>query len=192
MDRLFGAKLRFLRKQRSMSQTTFAELLGLVNQSSLSNLESGRRPPSLDLVVRAAAQLGVSIDYLVRDSIPVETIKSPDALMDRSVSGGEYLIRGEHPVESVAPTERSQAIRESRTVYTHTTFGARLRRLRQSAGLTQGDLARALGLASHSHISFLECDQADPSIDLLLRIADHFGVTTDALMRGTAITAPPR
>jgi len=40
-----------------------------------------------------------------------------------------------------------------------------------------------LGLSSaHAHISFLESNRKEPSIELLLKIADFFQVTTDYLL----------
>jgi transcriptional regulator with XRE-family HTH domain len=47
----------------------------------------------------------------------------------------------------------------------------------------QADLARQLGLRTQAHISLLEAGHKEPSISLLLRIADFFGVTIDYLLR---------
>lgn len=47
----------------------------------------------------------------------------------------------------------------------------------------QADLARQLGLRTQAHISLLEAGHKEPSINLVLRIADLFGVTTDYLLR---------
>lgn len=62
-------------------------------------------------------------------------------------------------------------------------FGEKLRTLRRQRGLTQVDLARALGLATHSHVSYLESGKSAPSLDLVIRAADLLGVTTDYLLR---------
>ena len=76
IPRLFGPKLRHLRLQRQMRQTTLAHELGLARHGYVSNLETGRKEPSLDLVVRVAQFFGVSTDYLLRDTIPVDASES--------------------------------------------------------------------------------------------------------------------
>lgn len=60
-------------------------------------------------------------------------------------------------------------------------FGARLRLLRQTKGLTQKQLADALSLTK-SVVSAYETDVRLPSYDILLRISAIFGVTTDFLL----------
>jgi transcriptional regulator with XRE-family HTH domain len=44
-------------------------------------------------------------------------------------------------------------------------------------------LAQHLGLASRAYVSNLEAGRKVPSPELVVRIADHFGVTTDYLLR---------
>lgn len=62
-------------------------------------------------------------------------------------------------------------------------FGAKVRDLRQGRGMTQGELAATLNLASHSHISHLEQDVRYPSLTLVHQVACVFGVTTEYLLR---------
>jgi transcriptional regulator with XRE-family HTH domain len=64
-------------------------------------------------------------------------------------------------------------------------FGAKLRILRLQHGLSQGDLAQQLGLARRGYISNLETGRKLPSLELVVLIADLFGVTTDYLLAGT-------
>lgn len=49
--------------------------------------------------------------------------------------------------------------------------------------MTQQALADALGYTSHSYLSEVEKGRKDPSIPMVLAIADLFGVTTDQLLR---------
>ncbi len=62
-------------------------------------------------------------------------------------------------------------------------FGAKLRYLRQQQGLTVRQLAAKLEIKSYSHIADMENDRSKPSVELLLKIADLFNVTTDQLLR---------
>jgi transcriptional regulator with XRE-family HTH domain len=116
-------------------------------------MEARLKTPSLDLVLNAAAYFGVTLDYLLRDQVPVDE------------------------TAAVAPKLRT------RDSATHHLFGAKLRALRTRQGMTQEALGKALALTAHTHISRMEAGRKEPSIDLALRIADFFGVTTDYLLR---------
>src|SRR5262245_1171278 len=72
MPRLFGDKLRLLRRQHNMTQVELADQLGLASQGYVANLEAGQEAPSLDLIIRISHVLGVTTDYLLRDTIPVD------------------------------------------------------------------------------------------------------------------------
>ena len=62
-------------------------------------------------------------------------------------------------------------------------FGEKVHILRTRRGLSLRKLASMLGLATHSHLDRIEKGENKPSADLILKIADFFGVTTDQLMR---------
>lgn len=61
-------------------------------------------------------------------------------------------------------------------------FGEKVRALRKQRGLSLRALATALGLATHSHLDRIESGDNKPSADLVLKIADYFGVCIDQLM----------
>lgn len=61
------------------------------------------------------------------------------------------------------------------------TFGQRLCRLRKERGLTQGDIAKRLGITIQA-VSKWENDQAIPDIALLPDLADILDVSTDMLL----------
>ena len=69
--RLFGAKLRALRRARHMTQTDLALQLAPYTQAHISQLERGISAPSIELVLDLAHCFNVSTDYLLLDSIPV-------------------------------------------------------------------------------------------------------------------------
>ena len=62
-------------------------------------------------------------------------------------------------------------------------FGEKLRALRTHRGLTLKELAGELGFVAHGYISELEAGKKKPTVELVLRVADMFGVTTDQLLR---------
>jgi transcriptional regulator with XRE-family HTH domain len=152
MPRLLGEKLRLLRRHQGMTQTALAHRLGLASHSHVTNLETGQDMASLDLVVRVAHVCHVTTDYLLRDTIPVEPVAP--AVHD---SGQDDT--------GLAPR-----------------LGRTLRMLRRERGWGQTELARQLGLARRGYISNLESGRKLPSIDLVMVIADLFGITTDDLL----------
>ncbi len=60
-------------------------------------------------------------------------------------------------------------------------FSARLRQLRQTKALTQVQLAEKLGVKKQS-VSNWENDNIMPSVEMLVKIADLFRVSTDYLL----------
>ena len=76
---------------------------------------------------------------------------------------------------------------------THTLrgFGTRLTQLRQSRGLTQGELGKACGL-SQRMIAYYEQDDAQPPAAVVVPLAKALGVSTDELLGFKALKSAPR
>lgn len=79
-----------------------------------------------------------------------------------------------------------EAVQRLSTPRTHdegvlASFGERLRTLRRQSTLKQWQLADALQLDTRAYISDLEIGRRLPSIELMIKIADFFQVTTDSL-----------
>ncbi|MBQ3100648.1 MAG: helix-turn-helix transcriptional regulator [Clostridia bacterium] len=60
-------------------------------------------------------------------------------------------------------------------------FNERLRNLRKSRGISQVELAKCLGVTKQS-VSNWENDNIQPSIEMLVKIAMFFNVTSDYLL----------
>ena len=60
-------------------------------------------------------------------------------------------------------------------------FGRKLRTLRQEKRLTQEELAREINL-SRQMISYFESRAMNPTVDVLRRLADYFGVSADEFL----------
>lgn len=63
----------------------------------------------------------------------------------------------------------------------YSNFGENLKHLRSSRNLTQKDFGAKIGL-SKAVVSKYENGMGYPSFDVLIRIAQYFGVTTDYLL----------
>ena len=62
-------------------------------------------------------------------------------------------------------------------------FGQKLRTLRSSRGMTLKELATEMGLQAHGYLSEVESGKKRPSIELVLKVARLFDVTTDELLK---------
>ena len=62
-------------------------------------------------------------------------------------------------------------------------FGEKLRTLRTRRGITLQELAQELGFKSHSYISAIEFGKKQPSVALVIKIANLFDVSTDQLLK---------
>lgn len=64
-------------------------------------------------------------------------------------------------------------------------LGARIAALRRHKGMSQEQLAKALGV-SPSAVGMYEQGRREPSAAMLVAMAAHFGVSTDYLLTGKA------
>ena len=62
-------------------------------------------------------------------------------------------------------------------------FGEKLRTLRTRHGMSLRQLASELGYSSHSYVTNLEKGDRKPSVEVVLKIANLFDVSTDRLLR---------
>lgn len=63
-------------------------------------------------------------------------------------------------------------------------LGERLKELRMEKGMTQKELAQALGINSVTYLHY-EKSQREPPLLLLVEMAEYFDVTTDYLLGRT-------
>lgn len=69
-------------------------------------------------------------------------------------------------------------------------IGDRVKEMRKLIGMTQKDLAEALGLKSQTTIAAIEKNKNNPSSELLMKMSDFFKVTTDFLLDKEAPIIP--
>lgn len=76
--RRFGEKLRGLRIRRGLTLKGLAEILGYQTHGYINEIELGRKPPSMALVIAISNLFGVSVDDLVKDDVAVG-LPSPES-----------------------------------------------------------------------------------------------------------------
>ncbi len=64
MKNHLGNKIRELRKNRGMTQSELAEMLG-ISSSSVGMYEQGRRQPDSEMILKICSVFGTSADYLL-------------------------------------------------------------------------------------------------------------------------------
>ena len=69
-------------------------------------------------------------------------------------------------------------------------LGIRIAILRISKGWSQAELARRIGVSA-SAIGMYEQGRREPSLGLLVRLAEEFGTTTDYLLMGEISASDP-
>jgi transcriptional regulator with XRE-family HTH domain len=90
----------------------------------------------------------------------------------------DYLLRDNIDVEDVQLRPIHHSDQESLMKL----LGEKIRRLRFQHDQTQRDVAQLLGLRTHSQISHIESGRHEPSIEIILRLADIFDVSIDYLL----------
>lgn len=68
-----GMRISFLRRKKGLSQLELALSSG-VSKNYLSDLENGRRNPSVLLLQKVASGLGVSLETLFQGIVPLEEL----------------------------------------------------------------------------------------------------------------------
>jgi transcriptional regulator with XRE-family HTH domain len=68
----FGEKLRALRTHGGLTLKELAQALGLVAHGYISELESGKKVPTVEFVLKVADLFGVTTDQLLRDELELE------------------------------------------------------------------------------------------------------------------------
>lgn len=68
----FGEKLRKLRKHHKVTLQWLAQQLGYTTHSYISEIESGRKTPTVQFVLNISRLFGVSIDVLLKDELEID------------------------------------------------------------------------------------------------------------------------
>lgn len=67
----FGEKLRNLRSQRGMTLKSLAQALGHKAHGYISEIESGKKVPTVQFVLSVSHLFGVSTDELLKDELEI-------------------------------------------------------------------------------------------------------------------------
>lgn len=68
----FGEKLKALRKYHNLTLQSLAEALGYSSHSYLSEIEAGRKVPTVQFVLKVSNLFNVSTDELLKDELDLD------------------------------------------------------------------------------------------------------------------------
>lgn len=196
MERLsLGSKIRDFRKERNL---TLGQLAARINVSAsfLSVVERDLKRPTIPMLKKISDALNIPITYLLAEaSVVVTGDKLRLMRQGRRLTVEELAELSEIPAEHIRAfeagtsqpdleqTERlAQALNVTvryfleRTTRPGASLGQRLRRLRQSRGLSLAALADKVGV-SVSLLSQIENNQTIPSLETMERLAENLGTT---------------
>ncbi len=74
---MFGEKLRTLRERRGLSLRQLAAMLDIHAHSFISEIETGKKKPSLELVIKVADLFQVPLEPLARDELELNSEATP-------------------------------------------------------------------------------------------------------------------
>ena len=170
----FTRRLRRCRKDRGWTQEELGERLG-VSGLRISDYERGARTPTQLELAALANALGVPVPELVPKERPPG--EEPEAVQE-----AEPPPEISAPPPAVGPSANGHADVSGRraSLAQVPELGRRIRRFRQSRGWSQEDLGARLGVGQ-KQISAYERQVNLPSTEVLLRMAEVFGVTLDGL-----------
>ena len=78
---VLGKNIRYLRKQKDMSQNKLAELLGYKSFTTIQKWESGVAEPPFKTLVKIADLFRVDVDTLVSDDLSIDHSVEPDFIL---------------------------------------------------------------------------------------------------------------
>lgn len=78
----FGEKLRTLRKRHGMTLAETAAALGYQAHAFISMLETGKKQPTGELVLKIARLFNVTTDQLLKDELELDASAAPPATTD--------------------------------------------------------------------------------------------------------------
>lgn len=93
-----AATIRELREERNYTQEELGKKIGCT-KATLSKIETGKKPPTLDMLVKLAEELGVKIDYILRNTLEEDyhlaVIKAFLNRFYKATTAKEYIREGQ-------------------------------------------------------------------------------------------------
>ena len=178
----FHEKLKELRLQNNLSQEKLAWKLGIVTRTYL-YYEKGQKYPSVELLTRIAKFFNVSISYLMDEQDELVTNAQTELITNLQTEEGKHEeFEANQLAEEIGSMFAEGEFSEpEKTCDLQMSFHKKLKELRLQNNLSQEKLAIKLDIATSTYIHY-EKGHVYPSVEILIRIAKIFNVSTDFLL----------
>jgi transcriptional regulator with XRE-family HTH domain len=176
--RRFAETLLRLREAADLTQEELALRAG-IHRTQVSLLEAGRRLPRFETLLRISASLGVSPRAFTDQAAHTDGAAG-SGVPDRPV---DLSTRSDPRSTSAAGSGEEDGKEDGDPVAER--FAATLVRLREEAGLSQGELALIAGIYG-SQVSLLESGRRLPGYQMLLKLSAGLGVSAQVFYEGIA------
>lgn len=101
---VLGKNIRYLRKQKDMSQDKLAELLGYKSFTTIQKWESGVAEPPFKTLAKIADLFQVDVDTLANDDLSIDHSVHPDFI----VMLGDDVMAVVETMSSLSPKSREE------------------------------------------------------------------------------------
>lgn len=155
----FSKRAQELREEEGSSLEEVATKIG-VDMQTYASLEGGSHAPTLDTLEKVSRYFKVTIAYLVGETNVRQFTDDKQAI---------YKV----------PQEEARALELDNTA--NTTFGERLRQVRELEGLTQVEVAEGLGISQPAYQAW-ETERKNATKETIKRLSDFFGVSYSYLL----------
>ena len=176
-NEIFGKNLRAYRESLGQTRLVFVRQYdGFVN--TLASYETGEKGPSLKRLIHICNGLKLSPNALLDGLFPweteIETLTSLDKIMSE-LAGAER--------QKVVAIRNSflSCVLETPPKLSGENLGTRIHLLREDAGLDVSVLAERCMIAKSTLLGY-ESGQYDPSVQVILRLSEVFGVSPEFLL----------
>ncbi|MEW6243140.1 MAG: helix-turn-helix transcriptional regulator [Bacillota bacterium] len=193
-------RLRTARVSKGFSLRRLAAMVGL-SPSYLSEVESGKKEPSPEVLLRLSFALGLKADQMIQSSpgeilaLLLECKKINMAELANKTGIPEDTLRsaasGSGTLDPASFHTLASALDVDPCIFTgvHSLLGSRIRQLREQQHFTQSELAKKAELST-ALISAVENGRVRPSLASLRRISEALGVSPCEFLRIATPVAP--
>lgn len=176
-NEIFGKNLRAYRESLGQTRLVFVRQYdGFVN--TLASYETGEKGPSLKRFLHICRGVRLSPNVLLKGLFPweteLETLKALDEVMDG-------LTGAERPRIIAVQKIFLCCVLDTPPKLSDANLGTRIRLLREDAGLEVPELAERCMIAKSTLLGY-ESGQYDPSVPVILRLSEMFGVSPEYLL----------
>lgn len=189
-------RIKELRKKAGLNQSQLAQQTG-ISEQSISKYERGQRNPKIENLEVLANFFKVPVSYLRGEAVVnrLKELRQQAGLSLAEVGKGVGLATNTISRYETGQREPKIEVWQKLADFFHVPISYlrgksnpnRIKKMRQVKGVSQQDVAKALGLTRQA-IALYETGQREPRLETWQKLANYFGVSVPSLMGLDEIT----